>query len=167
MFQECLWVKRALPQQIVSAIESKYLEALHNPITNKIIQSIPDIFDNLFETYRDVTPHELSHLTMQVESMNFPLTKSVDTLFMEINDLGTITEVQHRAQQALATNQQPVVDVTAAMPPTCLPALEEVYTPESTLSANSVMSDITTQIIQHQKQLMQKMMEMMQVNNKP
>ena len=72
VFQEYPGVERALIQQIVAAVEPKYLKALRNPVTNKITQSIPIIFDYLFETYGDVTPQELRHLTTQVESLNFP-----------------------------------------------------------------------------------------------
>ena len=93
MFQECLGVERALIQQIVAAVEPKYLKALRNPVTNKIVQSIPSIFTYLFETYGDVTPQELRQLTAQVEQMNFPPNEPVDTLFTEIDDLATIAEL--------------------------------------------------------------------------
>ena len=53
VFQEYLGVEHALIQQIVAAIKPKYLKALRNSVTNKIIQSIPSIFDYLFETYGD------------------------------------------------------------------------------------------------------------------
>ena len=45
MFQEFLGVERALIQQIVAAIEPKFLKALRNSVTKKILQSIPDIFE--------------------------------------------------------------------------------------------------------------------------
>ena len=93
MFQECLGVKRALIQQIVSAVESKYLKALRNPVTNKIVQSILAIFTYLFETYGDVTPQKLRHLTTQVEQMNFPPNEPADTLFTEIDNLAKIAEL--------------------------------------------------------------------------
>ena len=104
VFQEYLGVERALIQQIVAAIEPKYLKALRNSVTNKIIQSIPSIFDYLFETYGDITPQELRHLTTQVESMNFPPNEPIDTIFTEIDDLSTIAELD----RAPMTEQQKI-----------------------------------------------------------
>lgn len=229
MFQEYLGVECALLQQIVAAVEPKYIKALRNPVTNKIVQSIPTIFDYLFETYGDVTPQELHHLTTQVESMNFPPNEPVDTFFTEIDYLGTITElarapmseqqkikmgylliqqtqvystafskwnqkeyqdqtwetfkshfrdaqkslrrtgaltlqesinhteivnlVQQGVQQALATTHALVMDITVPAPPTCLPALEEVSAAPSSVSANSVTSDLTMQSIQQNMQI--------------
>ena len=89
---------------VVAAIKLKYLKAIRNPVTNKIIHSIPDIFDYLFETYGDVTPQELRHLTTQVESMAFPLNEPVDTVFTKIDDLGTIAELA----RAPMTEQQKI-----------------------------------------------------------
>lgn len=104
LFKDCIGVERAIIQQIVAAVEPKYLKALRNPVTNKITQSIPDIFTYLFETYGDVTPQELRHLTTQVESMSFPPNEPVDTIFTEIDDLGTIAELA----RAPMTEQQKI-----------------------------------------------------------
>ncbi len=104
MFQKYLGVERALIQQIVAAIKPKYLKALRNSVTNKIIQSISRIFDYLFETYGDITPQELRHLTSQLESMHFPPNEPVDTIFTEIDDLGTIAELA----RAPMTEQQKI-----------------------------------------------------------
>ena len=90
LFRQVLGVERALIQQIVSAIEPKFLKALRNPVTNKITKSIPEIFEYLFDTYGDVSPQELKMLTSQVEALNFPPNEPVDTIFTEIDDLGTI-----------------------------------------------------------------------------
>ena len=65
-------MERTLIQQIVAAVEAKYLRPLRNPITNKITKTIPEIFEYLFDTYGDVSPQELRMLTQQVESLNFP-----------------------------------------------------------------------------------------------
>ena len=93
VFQESLGVERALLQQILATVEPKYLQALGNPVTNRIIQLFQTIFDYLFETYGDVTPQKLRHLTTQVESMNFHPNKHIHTIFTNINDLGTIAEL--------------------------------------------------------------------------
>ena len=88
----------------MAAVAPKYLKALRNSVTNKIIKSIPEIFHYLFETYGDVSPQELRALTLQVESLNFPPNESVDTIFTEIDDLGTIAELA----RAPMTDQQKI-----------------------------------------------------------
>ena len=93
LFREVLGVERALIQQIVTAVEAKYLKALRNSVTNKITKTIPEIFHYLFETYGDVSPQELKALTSQVEALHFPPNEPVDTVFTEIDDLATIAEL--------------------------------------------------------------------------
>ena len=92
-FRELIGVERALIQQIVSALEPKYLRALRNPVTGKITKTIPEIFEYLFDTYGDVSPQELRMLTSQVEALTFPPNEPVDTIFAEIDELGTIAEL--------------------------------------------------------------------------
>ena len=104
LFREVLGVERSLIQQIVSAIEPKYLKALRNPITNKITKTIPEIFAYLFDTYGDVSPHELRMLTSQVEALTFPPNEPVDTIFTEIDELSTIAELAN----APITEQQKI-----------------------------------------------------------
>ena len=93
LFREVLAVEKVLIQQIVAAIEPKYLKALRNPITNKLTRSIPDIFTYLYDTYGDVSPQDLRMLTAQVESLTFPPNEPVDTVFSEIDDLSMIADL--------------------------------------------------------------------------
>ena len=83
---------RALRQQIVAAIKTKYLRALRLPGTNKITQTIPEIFEHLFQTCGDVTPQDLRELTARVENITLPPEEPVDTIFAEIDDLTTIAD---------------------------------------------------------------------------
>ncbi len=72
--------------------------------------------------------------------------------------------MQQGVHQALATSPTPPTDSSVYTPPPGLPALEEISTSPSTVSANSVTSDVTMQTIQQQMQMMHKMMEMLQSN---
>ena len=92
VFREVIGAERALRQQIVTAVEPKYLRALRTPGTNKLTNTIPAIFEHLFSTYGDVTPQDLRELTTRVESLSFPPQESVDTIFSEIDDLATIAD---------------------------------------------------------------------------
>ena len=92
VFREVIGVERALQQQLVAAIEPKYLRALRTPGTNKLTQTIPQIFDHLFSTYGDVAPQDLRELTTRVESLTFSPQEPVDTIFREMDNLATISE---------------------------------------------------------------------------
>ena len=103
-FRELIGVEQALIQQIVNAVEPKYLRAIRNPLTGKITKTIPEIFEYLFDTYGDVSPQELRMLTSQVEALTFPPNEPVDTIFAEIDELGTIAELA----QAPISDQQKI-----------------------------------------------------------
>ena len=79
-----------------------------------------------------------------------------------INQTELINLVQQGVQQASVTSSTPPHSSPDYTPPSCVPALEEISTTRSTVSANSVTSDLTMQIIQQQMQMLQKMMKMLQ-----
>ena len=58
-FREINAVERAIIQQIVTAVEGKYLKAIKNKLTN-INKTIPQILQHLFDTYGDISLKELS-----------------------------------------------------------------------------------------------------------
>ena len=93
LFREVLNVERTIIQQIVSAIEPKYLRALRQPGTHRLQKTIPEILEHMFETYGDVTPQDLRDLTLRVENLSYPPSEPVDTIFAEIDDLASIAEI--------------------------------------------------------------------------
>ena len=93
VFKEVLAVERVLIQQIVAALDAKYIKALRDPITNKITRTIPQIFEHLFNAYGHVTPTELYELKQKVENMQFAPQEPIDTLVTEIDDLADIAEI--------------------------------------------------------------------------
>ena len=93
LFKEVLDVERALQQQIVAALDAKYIKALRDPIKRKIPRSIPEIFEHLFNAYGHVTPSELHKLKQKVENMQFAPNEPIDTLVTEIKDLVDIAEI--------------------------------------------------------------------------
>ena len=79
-------------QQIVAAVEPKYLRALRQPGTNKLQQIIPEMA-HLFNTYGDITPQDLREIQMRVENRSFPPSEPVDTIFIEIDKLASIADI--------------------------------------------------------------------------
>ena len=61
VFREVIGVKQAICQ-LVTAIKPKHLRALRSLGTNKLTQTISEIFDHLFTTYGDVTPQAFKKL---------------------------------------------------------------------------------------------------------
>ena len=93
LFREVLAVERTIIQQIVGALDAKYLKALRDSVTNKITRSIPEILQHLFHAYGHVTPTELYELKQKVETMQFSPTEPVDTLITKINELADIADL--------------------------------------------------------------------------
>ena len=80
-------------QQIVSAVDGKFLQALRSPITTNITKTIPEIFTYLFDNYGQMSSRELSALKTKLEEMTFELKEPVDTIFTEINDFANIANI--------------------------------------------------------------------------
>ena len=81
-YHECQAVEQALRQQLIAAIEPDYLEALRDPITCMLQESIPRIMEYLLETFGQVTPQELADRKEEVKNFVYDPTKPVDTFFL-------------------------------------------------------------------------------------
>ena len=57
-FQSYLLVQRALVQQVLEAINEKYLSSLRNRITEQVPSEIRDLILHLFRVYGKITPQE-------------------------------------------------------------------------------------------------------------
>ena len=62
MFNEVNTMEKILIQQIVDAIDPKFLTAIWDPVTHQITLSLPDIIEHLFDNYGDVMAEELRDL---------------------------------------------------------------------------------------------------------
>ena len=91
-YKECITMERLLIQQIINAVEPKYLKPLRDSVTNKLNQSIPNILQYLFDTYGDVSPQEFLTLRHQLETMTFDPQDPVDVIFTDIDDLAEIAD---------------------------------------------------------------------------
>ena len=87
LYLETLLLKRTFIQQIIEAIDTKYITAFRNPITGKITPPVPTILDFLHNNYRRITPHQLDDKTTTVKAMIYDLAQPIDIIFNTINDL--------------------------------------------------------------------------------
>ena len=83
-FHECQAVEQALRQQLIAAIEPDYLEALRDPITCMLQETIPNIKEYLLETFGHITPQELADREEEIKNFAYDPTKPVDTVFNKV-----------------------------------------------------------------------------------
>ena len=56
LYLETLLLERTFIQKIIENINTKYLAALHNPITGQITPLVPTILEFLYRNYGRITP---------------------------------------------------------------------------------------------------------------
>ena len=94
LWREVEAVERALTQQIVRAVEPKYLKALRNPATTKIQTDVKGILNYLFNNYGKVPPAILKQMKRKVEDFELDPNDPMDLLFAEIDELADIYVLQ-------------------------------------------------------------------------
>lgn len=93
VFREVLGVEAALRQQLVGAIEDKYLMAIRNRNTNAIVMPVHDIImTHLYPNYGDIDPHRLQEEEEKVKNTVYDVTFPPDTIYMIIEDLMDLAE---------------------------------------------------------------------------
>ena len=97
IWREVEAIERALIQQIVAAVDAKYLKALRNPVTTKITQDIKAILNHLFNIYGKLPPATINNMKRKVEDYVLDPTDPIDLLFVEIDDLVDILQLQDNA----------------------------------------------------------------------
>ena len=93
LFREDTSVELALIQQIVAAIEPKYLRALRDSMTYQFSKTIPEIFTYLFDTYGDITTEDLTTFRTRLELLRYPANEPVDTIFTEVENYQELCEI--------------------------------------------------------------------------
>ena len=94
LWREVKAVERALVQQIVAAVEPKYLKALRKQLTTKIMRDVKGILSYLFDNYGKVPPAVLKDMKRKVEDYDLDPNDPVDLLFVEIDELSNIYNLQ-------------------------------------------------------------------------
>ena len=89
-------MQRALIQQIVSAVDTKYLSALRNRVTGQLPNDIRAILLYLFRVYGKIKPEYLQERKAEVENLTFTLSDPIDTIFNQIEDLAELGELSAR-----------------------------------------------------------------------
>ena len=87
IFREVQGVDQALRQQIATAIEPQYLEAIRNTTTGRIALPVRDILRHLYSVYGRVTPQKLQDRESAVRQMVYDPVNPIDGIFTAIDEL--------------------------------------------------------------------------------
>ena len=69
LYLENLLLEQTIIQQIIEAVDTKYLTALRNYVTGKITLLVPTILNFLHDNYGRINPQQLDDKTTTVKSM--------------------------------------------------------------------------------------------------
>ena len=87
LYLETLLLERTFIQQIIEAIDTKYLAALCNPVTRQITPLVTTILEFLHNNYERITPQQLDNKTTTVKAIIYKPYQPIDIIFNSINDL--------------------------------------------------------------------------------
>jgi len=102
VFHEVHAVEQALIQQLVSAIEDKYLK---DRTTGRFNGNILQIFQYLLRTYGKISPGQLASSDEEVSKMTYDITTPIDLVFAKIDDLlmyGDFAQCPFSTEQAIS-----------------------------------------------------------------
>ena len=87
IFREVQGIDQALRQQLATAIEPTYLEALRDPTTGRISMPVRDIIRHLYNVYGRVTPQKLQDRESMVRQMVYDPINPIDGIFSAVDEL--------------------------------------------------------------------------------
>ena len=67
LYLDTLLLERTFIQQIIEAIDTKYISALRNPVTGQITPLVPTILEFLHNNYGRITPQQLDNKTTTIK----------------------------------------------------------------------------------------------------
>ena len=104
VFHEVRGVEQALIQQLVTAIDNKYLIAFKNRATGQFNGTLRELIQHLRTTYGKISPAQLIAYEAEVTNMTYDPTTPVDLVFSKIDDLlmyGEFANCPFTATQAI------------------------------------------------------------------
>ena len=101
--QEVQGVNRALKQQITAAVESKYLAAIRNRVTNTLTGNVYQILDHLSTTYGKVTVAMLEDKDTKLRSTPYNPSDPIDDVFDTVDDFVEYADMARQPQTQAQT----------------------------------------------------------------
>jgi hypothetical protein len=91
-FNKCALIKRTIVQQINTALDDDILASLINDATGLLIGTIPDIMQELYDTYGTVTPQARTTAKAKLEITAYEHSRPIANLFTAITDYAHMAE---------------------------------------------------------------------------
>ena len=91
LFREVTWVKKALLQQLVRAVDAVYLKPLRNQMTNTLDRlELYEILGYLYQNHGYVSPQKLKEYEDQVRNLAYDPASPIDNVFTAVDNLSLI-----------------------------------------------------------------------------
>jgi hypothetical protein len=98
LFNSCDLIKRTIIQQINTALDDDCLADLLDDDTGLFTGTVPEIIQNLFETYGAITPQSLTTAKAKVEATTYNHARPIINIFTAINEYGNMTKAADAAE---------------------------------------------------------------------
>jgi len=95
MFQSYQLIQITLIQQVLEAIDGRYLSCLRNRVTIQAPNNIRSLILNVFLLYSNITPQQLN-VKKSIENMKDQLLEPINVIFLAVEDLQGSVELAGR-----------------------------------------------------------------------
>jgi hypothetical protein len=92
-FSEYQLVQRAVIQQVLQAIASKFVTRLRNRVSGQVPNDIRQLMMSLFQIYGRISTNDLKTKYDTVATMSYDLDEPIDAIFNAVDDLHEIAEL--------------------------------------------------------------------------
>ena len=91
-FTNCNIIERTIIQQINTAMDNDVLADLIDESTGLLVETIPDIIGEIYDTYVTVTPQSLTAAKSKLETTTYDHYRPITNLFTTINKYANTSE---------------------------------------------------------------------------
>ena len=85
-YEQMTQLRTLLINQIVNAMDEKWIKFLQNPITKKIQYTIPEIYEKLYKIYTDIDDSDVFDAEAELRSKVYDIQEPLEVLFDELED---------------------------------------------------------------------------------
>ena len=88
--REVIQLEQALKNQIIAAIEQRYLKSYINKDSGAITFTIPELFTKLYNRWGSIHDEDVDNLEDEIRGMQYHLSDPLSDVFDKIDDLATM-----------------------------------------------------------------------------
>jgi hypothetical protein len=91
-YNACTIIEKTIIQQIIDTVEEEYLSDVINAETGAITSTVPEILQNLFENYGEITTDSLVVAKRELQETSYKHSAPISNLFNAINEYAIMAE---------------------------------------------------------------------------